>query len=120
MLVVMRTALALAMSFLLLSVITACPLLACPLKADVSAAPKSCCHKPHSHPLPCEQPAAKNCPYLVLERGKASPIQSQAVAAGLVPNSPDLHAILGESTVPSHGRIPDSAGLYLRIRVLLV
>src|SRR5438046_81197 len=103
----MRAPVAILMAVLLLGVITVCPLLACPIKADS-------CHKSHS---PCQ---VQNCPYFTLERGKTAPATIQTSTVALLAVSPEAQLPHRSSLLQPQGRIPDSTRLFLRVRVLLI
>jgi len=113
----MRAAAAFTMVLALLGAVTFCSLIACPLAA---AASDSCCHKPQSPSGPCHSKAVEDCPYLVLENGKTTPIATYAVAAPIQPVTPELTLPDGRSIVHAEFRITDSAGLFLRNCVLLI
>ena len=115
----MRTAVAIVATLLVLSVITACPLLACPLNADYAAAGKSCCHKSHSAPKPCE-PTARNCPYDMLERGKTTPVLAHILSVALISTATVVPAPDRDSTAPAFSALSESLPLFLRIRVLRI
>ena len=107
-------------AFLLLAVVTVCPLLACPLKTDSRFASKSCCHKSQCRPAPCPQPAAQNCPYLTLERGKTTPVNAQILAGEFMKTDRESQVPDRFSPVQVLGRTTDSTRLFLRNRVLLI
>jgi len=114
----MRTAAAFTMVLVLLGAVTFCSLIACPLAA---AASDSCCHKPQSSSgPPCHSKTLQDCPYLLLENGKTAPIATYAVTAHTQPVTPELTLQDGHSIVPAGFRLTDSAGLFLRNRVLLI
>jgi hypothetical protein len=114
----MRTAAAFTMVLVLLGAVTFCSLIACPLAA---AANDSCCHKPQSSSgPPCHSKAVQDCPYLVLENGKTTPIVTYAVAAHIQPVTPEFALQDSHSIVRAEFRLTDSAGLFLRNCVLLI
>jgi hypothetical protein len=106
------------MVLLLLSAVAFCSLIACPLAA---AANDSCCHKPQSHSgPPCHSKAVQHCPYLVLENGKTTPIATYAVSVHIQPVTPAFNLRDTHPIVRTEFRLPDSEGLFLRNRVLLI
>src|SRR5437773_11942378 len=74
---VMRTAVAFTLALALFSIITVCPLIACPL---VDQSGKGCCHKQQPAPRPC---VLEVCPYAILEGGKTVPTIAQIPSVGL-------------------------------------
>ena len=115
-----KTAVAFMMSLMLLSIVAVCPLMACSISAGSDGGGNSCCHKSQPPPTSCPRTTVRDCPYFVLESGKipngASPIftlilHHTSAAIGV----PSHFAIL-----PTDSRLPSSAGLFLRIRVLRV
>ncbi len=65
-------------------------------------------------------PSAQDCPYFILDRGKVTQVIADIspVNPGLI--SVDLPAPNPFSITPTKARLPDSTGLYLRVRVLLI
>jgi hypothetical protein len=108
----MRTALAIGMAMLLLSIVTLCPVLACPLTASA----KSCCHRSESPACPVTIQA---CPYLLVDKGQTAPVVAIPLSASEVASS-HLPLFHGRSFVRIENRLPDLSGLHLRIRVLLI
>jgi hypothetical protein len=105
---------AIGMAMLLLSIITLCPVMACPL----TPATKTCCHRPGTQTPPCPQTIQK-CPYLLLDKGETA-AAAILLALALQPASPDLPVLDVRSFTGTENRLPDSSDLYLRIRVLLI
>jgi hypothetical protein len=113
----MRTVVAFMMALVLLSIITVCPLIACPLVDGSGAASKGCCHKQQPAPRPC---TLQVCPYAILESGKTVAMIAQTLTVGLLPISPEAPTSGPFSSIQVANRIPDSAGLFLRNHVLLI
>lgn len=97
------------MALALLGILTACPLMACGL---LSTSPPCCHHTPKN--------TVQVCPYLLLEKGKTSAAMAHPLSATLDPVSHDFSVSVASSFIGSESRIPNSHGLYLRIRVLLI
>ena len=101
---------ALAMSAFLVSAIALCALIVCPASADTH----SCCHQnpPKSAP---------DCPYTILEKSKANPSLSQVFWTGFTVNAGyTAPQLVFSHPVTTECRLVDSAGLFLRNRVLLI
>jgi len=116
----MRAWVASFVAAILLSLLTVCPMTACVTMSDLAAAHHGCCHKPQSQPARCPMPTVQDCAYFILERGKmaqaieaVSPVSVTGLALDLA--VADLHAEFRVET-----RLPDFAGLYLRVRTLLI
>lgn len=105
---------AIGMAMLLLSIITLCPVMACPL----TPATKACCHRPGTQTPPCPQTIQK-CPYLLLDKGKTA-AAAILLAVALHAASPNRTVLDARSFTPTENRLPDSSDIYLRIRVLLI
>jgi hypothetical protein len=106
---VMRKAIASAMVLLLLSVVPLCALIACPVTVS------SCCHKQPAKTLP-------DCPYSILQKGKTNPTAIHAQWVGAIAQA-NRGAILpppAGQTIEAPARLIDTAGLFLRNRVLLI
>ena len=116
----MRRVAALAMVLMLLSIVTVCPLLACPLMERSAAASHSCCHHKAAHPAPCPMQTARECPYTILGKSDRNPAGSPATALLPVDIWPGL--VSSEYAPADHaaGRVINSAGLFLRNRTLLI
>jgi hypothetical protein len=115
----MRTLVACMMTLLLLSVITVCPLLACPMMAGAPAGSHSTCHKSPHHSEPCA-PKAQNCPYTILAASKTKPVAADALAVTFIQVVPPLPLPAGFSGVTWEGRLIDAEGIFLRNRVILI
>jgi hypothetical protein len=102
----MRLALAFVMTLTLVSVITLCPFIACPLQAG------SCCHHPQSQVTPC--------PYSIIEKGKTSSAAVYPVAVHFLPGNPALYTAGHFSAVQPQCRLLNTSGIFLRNRVLLI
>jgi hypothetical protein len=99
------------MALALLAVITACPAMACTMTAGAFG--HSCCHK-HQNPTG----SMRNCPYLLLEKGKAELPLAAAFAAPAGMPRPAAACRVEPQAVPAAVAIPQD--LYLRNRVLLI
>ena len=62
----------------------------------------------------------QSCPYLSLEKSTAATTTPDAVSVSLNPVSPELPIVNWLSSFGIEDRLPNSAGLFLRIRVLLI
>jgi hypothetical protein len=117
---VMRTAVALTMALMLVSLST-CPAIACPLGSHSSTSSKSSCHEPKpQQPTSCPRTTIQTCPYLSLEKSTAANPTINAVSVALKPITPEVPALNRLSSPGIEDRLPNSAGLFLRIRVLLI
>ena len=105
----MRTAVTIAVVLALLGVVALCPAFAC----FAPAAAHPCC--PH-HKAPA---ASENCPSLVLENGKASPIFS-AVAAGPSATGMAAPRIETTSSLPADAPVEGARELILLLRTLRI
>ena len=107
---VMKGMAASLIAVVLLGLLVLCPL---PLNALTD---HSCCHKTQSHPH-CPLPTVQDCPYFILEKGKTA-----ANLAAIAPVFIQTASISSTpySTVSTGERLPDSADLYLQVRVLLI
>ena len=114
--ITMRTAVSLTLAFVLVTFLAICPSMACPLNAGQRAG--GCCHKSQQGHNSCPRPVV-DCPYLILERGKTALTVPTAVAP---PKSvlPYIEPADLPTVIAATSRVPDSAGLFLRIRVLLI
>jgi len=65
-------------------------------------------------------PALQDCPYFILEKGKTAPSIASAAPVLCRQTTSDLWAPDSFSTMRTEARLPDSAGLYLRVRALLI
>lgn len=117
----MKSAVAFAMTVFLVSVVALCPAIACPLMA-AHADSDSCCHHPQKTPTaPCPLQTVPDCPYTILEKSKTNPAATHAHWAGAaIQVAP--HTILPAAgpTIDVPTRLVDTAGLFLRNRVLLI
>src|SRR6266478_8456650 len=116
----MRTAVAFVMAVMLLSIATVCPAIACPLGQVSGTQSRSCCHQPQPQPTSCPRTTIQSCPYLSLEKSTAATTTPDAVSVSLNPVSPELPIVNRLSSFGIEDRLPDSSGLFLRIRVLLI
>jgi len=117
----MKTAVASAMTLVLLGIVALCPAVICPLAAASCANSGSCCHKPQPHPAPCPAKSIPDCPYSILEKSKAGPGATHAKWIGAMVRA-ELSANLpiAVATVYAPCRLVDVSGLFLRNRVLLI
>ena len=116
----MRTGVAFMMALILVSAVTNCPAIACPIRAN-SGPTKSCCHEPKpQQPTSCPRTTIQNCPYLILEKITAATATPVVASVSFHPISPELPALNRRSLSGAEDRLPDSSGLFLRIRVLLI
>ena len=102
-------------AIVLLSLLAICPIPAC----GMTLAQHGCCHKPHAQPH-CPMPTVQDCPYFILEKGKTVPSFvgfAPVIVARTTANSWVQHH---SSTIRTEFRLSDSAGLYLRVRALLI
>jgi hypothetical protein len=102
-------------AIVLLSLVAICPLPACAM----ALAQHGCCHKSQAQPH-CPMPTLQDCPYFILEKGKTAPTIANFVPVLCRQPASDLWAPNSFSTIRTEARLPDSAGLYLRVRVLLI
>jgi hypothetical protein len=102
-------------AIVLLSLLAICPLPACAM----ALAQHGCCHKSQAQPH-CSMPTLQDCPYFILEKGKTAPTVASYAPALCRQTGSDLHAPDSFSAIRTEARLPDSAGLYLRVRVLLI
>lgn len=114
--ITMRTVVSVTLAFVLITFLAICPSMACPLTAGPQAG--GCCHKSHQGHHSCPSPAL-DCPYLILERGKTAVTVSTALAAPQ-PVLPYVQPADSATATTTTSRVPDSADLFLRIRVLLI
>jgi hypothetical protein len=104
----MRSTVAALVDAVLAAVLCGCVLLGCAL-ADNLGARHACCHK---HGM-------QQCAYNLLERSeKAASAHYASAPPAIVLPEPPVHA--GAAAVSSPTFLADSAGLFLRIRVLLI
>ena len=102
------------MVWVLLSILTVCPLMACGPALD-----SDCCHRSQPSPT-CPKTTLQECPYSLLEKGKTAAAVTQVLSVALDPVSPDVSVSDDYSFIQTTNRVPSSNGLYLRIRVLLI
>jgi len=103
-----------ALILLLFNVIAACPVIAAGMSAKASCCPHS------SHPqIPCTERTGRNCPYVLLEKGKAERTFSVAGFDGVTtPTIAELHPPDRLSLLIRPEHLADSSGSYLLLRVL--
>jgi hypothetical protein len=111
----MRSAVAIGMAMLLFSILALCPVMACPL----TPATKSCCHKAQTE-FPSYPPTIQACPYLLLDKGQTVTASVILATIALPPVSPNRTVVRASAISGNEIRLPDSSGLYLRLRVLLI
>jgi hypothetical protein len=102
----------------LLTILVACPVLACTPMVDSNAA-HSCCPHSRSHSAPHSQTSAQDCPYLLLEKSR-HPVFTAYTPALLAAPVSFAAAPQPLCMAERHSRIADSSGLFLRLRVLLI
>jgi hypothetical protein len=117
---VMKTVVACMMALMLLSIVAVCPLMACPIAAGSDSGGASCCRKSQHPPASCPRTTVRDCPYLVLENSKTPDTALPILAFILHPISTDIVVSSYFSILPAESRLPNSAGLLLRIRVMRV
>ena len=101
-------------------ILAVCPFTACAMAPEV-VAHHGCCHKsPQPQPARCPLPSIQDCPYFILEKGKTSQTTAQVWVVACQPITPILRIADPFFTARTETRLPDSAGLYLRLRVLLI
>jgi hypothetical protein len=115
-----RTVVASLVTVVLASLLAVCPLTACVIAPDSSAAPHGCCHKAHPQPGHCPLPTVQDCPYFILEKGKITQTGSAISKDDFQPVMPDFRVLDQFSIIRSQTRLADSTGLYLRLRMLLI
>jgi len=103
----------------LASLLAICPLTACAMALDSDVAHHGCCHK-HPQPTHCPLPTVQDCPYFILAKGKITQTAAPISADIFQVVTPDFRVPDQFSTFRSETRLPDSKGLYLRVRVLLI
>ena len=117
---VMKAAVALTMALVLVSFST-CPAIACPLGSHSSTSSKSSCHEPKpQEPTSCPRTTIQTCPYLSLEKSTAAKTTLNSASVPLNTVSLELPVSDRLSSFGIEDRLPNSAGLFLRIRVLLI
>jgi len=111
----MRSAVAISVVLLLVTVVTACPLTLC---ARDSSFNHACCHK-HPGEMPCApHTQVQQCVYGLLERSMPAPAAMAAVAPAVVaapPTPTDNGPALAVGERPA-----DSRRLHLRMHVLRI
>src|SRR5712691_3233355 len=116
----MRTAVAFMMALMLVSIATICPAIACPIRANSSTG-KSCCHEQKSQrPTSFPRTTIQNCPYLSLEKSTPPTSTPDSFSVSFNTPSPQVPVLDRLSSWEIEDRLPNSAGLFLRIRVLRV
>jgi hypothetical protein len=116
-----RSAVAILTVVVLAAIATSCGLV-CLLAANGGAPSDSCCQKHHSGSAPCGQKTVvQQCPDGVLARAKTVPVLDAAstppVAALLLLPMPAAH---DSASQRQPEMLTDSAGLFLRLCVLLI
>ena len=104
----------------LLALFAVCPLTACAMVPEVVAHHNRCHKSPQPQPARCPLPSVQDCPYFILEKGKTSRIAEQVSVMDSQPITPILRVADQLSAARIETRRPDAAGLYLRVRVLLI
>jgi hypothetical protein len=110
----MRSAIAILMPVLMVTALGACLLTTCAPAADSSHA---CCHSHRSGTPSAPTTAAHQCIHNLLERGKIVP---GVHLAGPPPALGCPSPVRDSDSAPVPERLADSAGLFLKIRVLLI
>ena len=113
-----RFAVSLVMSLLVVSTVILCPLMGC--QGDVGALSEPCCHQSKVPSSSCPRSTIQDCSYSLIGNGKIATATVQPSIAGLHPVLPGLPISDVQSFSDTENRFPNSAGLYLRIRVLLI
>ena len=109
------------MALMLVSIATICPAVACPLGTSSGTQSGSCCHEPKpEQPTSCPRTTIQNCPLLNVEKITAATATPDALPVSFHPVSSELPILNRRSLLGIEDRLPDSSGLFLRIRVLLV
>lgn len=112
---------ALALTVVLLSVITLCPSAACPMRTDLQPDSDSCCHKSHSHPVPCPAKTAPDCPYTIIEKSNINTGHWHWIWTGTISwDRPGVPGVTVSDVHYGEDRIVNSADIFLRNRVLLI
>lgn len=116
----MRTVVAQLVAVVLLSLLAVCPLAACAHGTGSNAVTHGCCHKSPLQPVRCPMPALQDCPYFILEKAKTT--QAAVGIAPIVLQRNNFEPALANqfSNLRGETRLPNSKGLYLRTRVLLI
>lgn len=105
---------------MLVGLLAVCPLTACAMAPEV-AAQHDCGHKsPQPQPRRCPLPSVQDCPYFILERGKTSQTTVQVSVLACRPITPIFRVADAFFAARTETRLPNSAGLHLRLRVLLI
>ena len=117
---VMKTAVACMMALMLLSIVAVCPMMACSIAMGPDAGGDSCCHKSQQPPASCPRTTVRDCPYFVLENAKTPKPAPAIIAFTFYPVSTDIAVSSHFSILPAENRLPNSAGLFLRIGVMRV
>ena len=117
----MKSTVAWMMVLALVSIATICPADACPLGTSSPAQSKSCCHEPKSQqPTSCPRTTTQNCPFLNIEKITPATGTPDALSASFYSVAPQLPVSNPIRSSEIEDRLPDSSGLFLRIRVLLI
>lgn len=114
-----RTVVASLVAAVLMSLLAICPLTACAMAPDSDAAHHGCCHK-HPQPTHCPLRTVQDCPYFILAKGKITQTVAPVSADVFQVVAPDLRVPDHSSSFRGETRLPNSKGLYLRVRVLLI
>ena len=115
----MRRLAACGMAAMLVAAVTVCPLLACPLRQNCPAPSRPVCHHKQSHSAPCTH-SAQDCPYTILAKSDRNTAGWDGVALQAARILPGLVRPACPRSEDAGGRLIDSAGLFLRHRVLLI
>jgi hypothetical protein len=112
----MRSALAWMMSFALLNVISACPVLAHQVPTG-----HACCEHSRGRDLPCTETSSNNCPYVLLEKsqGKAG-VLTLLLATVSSAQREAIRPVTWFTSPNWAERLLDFSGSYLAFRVLLI
>src|SRR5438067_892681 len=116
----MKTAVAFMLALMLLSIVAVCPLMACSIAGGSDGGGESCCHKSQHPPASCPRTTVRDCPYFVLENGKTPDAASALFTICFHPILTDIAVSSHVSILPGESRLPNSAGLFLGIRVMRV
>jgi hypothetical protein len=116
----MRAIVASIVVTVLVGLLAVCPLMACAMAPEI-AAHHGCCRKsPQPQPTRCPLPSVQDCPYFILEKGKTSQTTAQVSVVACQPITAIFRVADQFFAARTETRLPDSAGLYLRVRVLLI
>jgi hypothetical protein len=94
--------------------------MACPMTAGLDSGGESCCQKSPHISTSCPRTTVRDCPYFVLENGKTPKPEPTLFTFIFYPASTDIAVSPDFSILPAESRLPNAAGLFLRIRVMRV